>query len=406
MTVRAKKGDAWKAGKPIFTQDGIRKVQLQAGRNVINRLRTEWKAHAASIPPYPGGFEGKGIVICAGGLRYFTCAWITLQLLKKYNCPLPIEVWYIGNEFTPEVIAALTDMGITCKNAADHTTARFDGVALKPLAILHSSFKEVLFIDADNISMSDPSYLFEAEEYNTLGAIFWPDIWKTDKSNPIWKITGTNDYDSMELESGQLLVNKAKCWKELNLCLHFNEQRQYYYSMLLGDKDTFRFAWQALRTPYHLIQKSVAFSGYFNEKENAFFGLSMVQHDTAGRILFIHRNLLKWDITDTDEMIWKEIRQFRDDGGERRINGKFIHTPNGIGFNILDVQGDLDVIDFKDACGSIESECLHILRDLRESPLYARYLLYSYFGYFKPQYHHNAGIELATTTAAGEMLYV
>ncbi|MBO9201553.1 MULTISPECIES: alpha-mannosyltransferase [Niastella] len=388
-TESTKKADSWKAGKTSFTEDGIRMIELEAGSNVIKKLREDWQAFAAAIPPYPGGFEGRGIVICAGGLRYFTCAWINIHVLKKTGCSLPIEVWYTGNEFTPEVIATLTDLGVTCRNANDHSKLPIDGLALKPFAILNTRFKEVLYLDADNICTANPEQLFENETYRQGGTIFWPDIWVTDKNNPIWKIIDASDYDSIEQESGQILINKETCWKELNLCMYFNEQRQYYYTMLLGDKDTFRFAWKALQSPYYMIPKPVAYCGYTNKNDNSFFGLSMAQHDPIGNILFIHRNLLKWDITAPGETIWKEIRQFKADARQKVINGKYINTPNGLGFNVIDVQGEVETLDFRHLLGDLEKECLQILNALRDSPMYGRYLLHTYFCYFKPQYLHN-----------------
>lgn len=382
--------DMWVVGKTTFTESGIRMVDLQGSRSIIKMLKDNWKQFCRSIPPYPGGFYSRGIVTCAGGLKYLTCAWVNIHLLKKYGCSLPIEVWYTGEELTPEVIEALTGMGVVCKNVRDYTTTDIDGTALKPFAILHSAFKEVLYIDADNICTADPAYLFESQEYCNTGTMFWPDIWITGKDNPIWQIVESRDYNSIEQESGQILINKEKCWKELNLCMYFNEQRKYYYAMLLGDKDTFRFAWMALKSAYYMVEKSVAFCGYTNERDNVFFGLSMVQHDTRGNIIFLHRNLLKWDITVPGETIWKEIRHFKEKAKNRTISGKYISTGNAQGFDVIDIQGEIETTDFRQLFGDLEIECLQILKDLRDSPMYGRYLLYAYFSYFKPRYIHNA----------------
>jgi hypothetical protein len=50
------------------------------------------------IAAYPGTFAGRGIVICAGGVRYFTCAWVLINILRRLGCALPIEVLYLGEE--------------------------------------------------------------------------------------------------------------------------------------------------------------------------------------------------------------------------------------------------------------------------------------------------------------------
>jgi hypothetical protein len=57
--------EIWQPGRTIFTEDGVRTVELKAGKNIIGRLKEEWKQFAAGISVYPGGFEGRGIVICA-----------------------------------------------------------------------------------------------------------------------------------------------------------------------------------------------------------------------------------------------------------------------------------------------------------------------------------------------------
>ena len=55
-------------------------------------------AAVATIPPYPGGFKGRGITICAGGFTYFTNAWVLIRMLRKLGCELPVQFWYYGDE--------------------------------------------------------------------------------------------------------------------------------------------------------------------------------------------------------------------------------------------------------------------------------------------------------------------
>jgi hypothetical protein len=48
---------------------------------------------------------------------------------------------------------------------------------IKAAAVINSSFKEILYLDSDNLPATDPSFLFETEEYKSTGALFWPDFW-------------------------------------------------------------------------------------------------------------------------------------------------------------------------------------------------------------------------------------
>ena len=59
-------------------------------------------------------------------------------------------------------------------------------------------------------------------------------------------------------ESGQLLIDKLQHWKPLLLATHFNLESDQYYKMLQGDKDTFQFAWRALKAPS--MMKPIALS--------------------------------------------------------------------------------------------------------------------------------------------------
>src|SRR5258707_15163205 len=83
--------------------------------------------------------------MCAGGLNYFTCAWISINKLRANGCTLPIEVWYYGTELNEEAIQALEVYQVKCRNFLDHGLTAKIGYTLKPMAILHSNFEEVLF---------------------------------------------------------------------------------------------------------------------------------------------------------------------------------------------------------------------------------------------------------------------
>ena len=47
---------------------------------------------------------------------------------------------------------------------------------LKPYAIAHSRFREVIFLDADTVPLVDPAELFDWEPYRRSGLLLWPDI--------------------------------------------------------------------------------------------------------------------------------------------------------------------------------------------------------------------------------------
>lgn len=149
---------------------------------------------------------------------------------------------------------------------------------LKAAAVLFSSFQEVLYMDSDTFPVMDPSFLFEHAAFTEgmvevdapggqrievpVSAIFWPDYRAIDPNNPVFRTFGLPMRSVARREksqdSGQLLVSKSRAWRALNLALYMASDsslplrggRPYYYLLLQGDKDTFRFAWRATGTGF------------------------------------------------------------------------------------------------------------------------------------------------------------
>lgn len=210
----------------IFDSDSNEK------RKARSSLLTRSNAFAASeqfiqsVPEYPGTFEGKGIVICAGGVRLFTSAWVCINMLRKLGCTLPIQLWHLGKrELDAHMKAIVKPLGVECVDALEMRKkfpARIlNGWELKAYALLHNPFKEVLLLDADNVPVVNPEFLFELQEYKSTGAVFWPDIGRLGRERTIWNICGVPYQDEPEFESGQILVNKERCWKALKLANPF-----------------------------------------------------------------------------------------------------------------------------------------------------------------------------------------
>eukprot|EP00243_Klebsormidium_subtile_P012188 TRINITY_DN730_c0_g1_i1.p1 TRINITY_DN730_c0_g1~~TRINITY_DN730_c0_g1_i1.p1 ORF type:complete len:491 (-),score=36.88 TRINITY_DN730_c0_g1_i1:1037-2509(-) len=160
----------------------------------------------------------------------------------------------------------------------------------KPIAILNSAFEHVLFLDADNIPLSNPSSLFSTPEYQSTGALFWPDFWQTATANPIWSILRLSP-GGREQESGQMVINKRRSWAALNLAL-FLAKEPAFQRFVNGDKEAFRLAFLATKTPFFMVGTPVAAAGA-NTDEGVFCGHTMVQHDLQGAPLFLHHNSLK-----------------------------------------------------------------------------------------------------------------
>ena len=171
------------------------------------------------------------------------------------------------------------------EDATEASGAAFGSWEIKPYAILFSPFREVLLLDADNVPVRDPTFLFDHPEYANSGALFWPDFERSNRAQAIWHSCGLEVPAEPEIESGQMVVDKQRCWPALRLALWFNENSDFYYQHLRGDKDTFSLAFRRLRTAYRLVrQPPESFAG------------GMYQHDPEGHRLFQHRTVSKWTL--------------------------------------------------------------------------------------------------------------
>lgn len=252
---------------------------------------------AASLPPYPGKFEGRGIVIAGGGVKYFPSAWVCIHMLREHGCSLPIQLWHLGpEEMTEQMCQLVQPVGVECVDALqvmrERPVPRLDGWQLKPYSILHCRFREVLFLDADNFPLVDPIFLFMTPQYGEHGAIFWPDYGRLGADQSIWRLTGVPFRDEPEFETGQIVVDKERCWQALALAMWMNDHGDFWYQHLYGDKDTFHLAWRKLdrrhaMPPYEVVNLPWV----------------MCQHDFTGRRIFQHRNGAKWTLTGNNPKI-------------------------------------------------------------------------------------------------------
>lgn len=253
---------------------------------------------AAKDHAYPGDkFSGRGIVISAGGERYFTNAYVCVNILRMLGCNLPIQFWHLGPaEMTDEMREIVKPLGVECIDAyevrKEYPVRTLNGWELKPFAIIHSRFEEVLALDADNVAALNPEFLFDTPEYQKTGAIFWPDYGRLGKARLIWELTGVSYRDEPEFESGQIIVDKRRCWKALQVTMHLNEYSNHYYNHVHGDKETFHIAWRKIEQEYSMPERGI----------HSLAG-TMCQHDFYGQRVFQHRNMRKWQLNGRNDAV-------------------------------------------------------------------------------------------------------
>jgi alpha 1,2-mannosyltransferase len=212
-------------------------------------LRAAIAERLCNPPIFPEGrFAGRGIVTCAGGQRYFACAWVLISILRHvYRTNLPIQVWHLGrNEMSEAMQLMLEEQGAEVVNA-ETVLHRYPATIagawpLKAYAIAHSRFHEVIFLDADTVPFVDPGVLFDWESYSRCGLLLWPDVIDLRKRNPIWTVLGLEPRNCKSVDSGVIAIDKRRAWRILDLAMVLNEYWREAYKYLHGDKDTFLIA--------------------------------------------------------------------------------------------------------------------------------------------------------------------
>lgn len=133
---------------------------------------------------------GRGIVLTAGNDQV---AYLLTQIpiLRSLGCNLPVEVMYVGdgdlNRDSRQDLEELEGVVTRDISAMIHTRGwNVASWAAKPFAILLSSFREAIFIDADSFFFVNPEVMFEYPEYIKTGALFFRDRLIMPESKKSW----------------------------------------------------------------------------------------------------------------------------------------------------------------------------------------------------------------------------
>ena len=229
---------------------------------------------AKQIFEKPFIFEGSGIVMCAGGKGYLTNAWININMIRHFGCNWPIQIWHLGIEEIPgntkEIFEPLGVEFINADYLAQYIPhKKLNGWPLKSYALKHTTFKDVMFLDADSIVLKNFEFLFNTKEYITTGAIFWQDIpngrfgieqhlgQPFEPDDQMWKLTNIEYRPTKQLEAGQICIDRDRYWNELCLANWMNNHSNFYYNFIYGDKDTFNFSCLKLNKKYTLSPRPI-----------------------------------------------------------------------------------------------------------------------------------------------------
>lgn len=275
-------------------------------------------------------YKGQGIVTVGGG-KFSVMALLIIQTLRNLNTNLPVEVFIPPSDEGESELCdvVLPKYNAKCTYLSDILPAsaaasfEFTGYQFKSLALIASSFEDVLFLDADNFPVKPLDNIFKEEPYKSTGFVLWPDFWRrttqpvyyeiadipinkkkrlrncfddltppevytknmNDLSNiPFHDLEGT--IPDVSTESGQLMISKSKHLPTILLALYYNVNGPtWFYPMFSqraageGDKETFLAAANFYGLPFYQVNTATGVEGYHKPDGEGFRGVAMLQHD-------------------------------------------------------------------------------------------------------------------------------
>ncbi|QBM88886.1 alpha 1,2-mannosyltransferase [Metschnikowia aff. pulcherrima] len=319
---------------PFFSEEYLSSF-LQLDETELSALTASHKYIMDHLPESaPAGlYKGDGIVFVGGG-KFNWLTLLSIRGLRGNGCELPVEILIPAlNEYDLELCTKIFPaMNAQCiylptalygDDLEFASRLSFKGYQYKSLAILLSSFENVLLMDSDNMAAYSPEHLFQNEPFLSRGLVVWPDYWRRSTSPSFYKIAGQevseNEliprysehfgyYQQQSLtakfnafkevpyherkgaipdpssESGQLMISKKTHLKAILLALYYNTYGpKFYYPIFSqgaqgeGDKETFLAATVVLKKPFYQVGKFLNSLG--NVKNGVYTGHAMGQFD-------------------------------------------------------------------------------------------------------------------------------
>jgi FkbM family methyltransferase len=198
---------------------------------------------------------------------YFWGAYAAAWVLRSYGCTLPIQFWFLPGEMEEIEFCELHSRRVaaTCHVVDTSGMRCVHGWQIKINAILQSEYSQIIHLDADNIATKDPSYLFDCETFQQNAAMFWMDNPNVNDFHGRiiehqWKRTGIDRTDRInDIETGQMVIDKVKGAKALQIIKHFADHADYWEGfnggdsgVWYGDKTSFHMGFKLTETPHHI----------------------------------------------------------------------------------------------------------------------------------------------------------
>ncbi|KAG0222488.1 mannosyltransferase putative-domain-containing protein [Mortierella sp. GBAus27b] len=262
-------------------------------------------------------FKGRGLIFCAGNPQFEFVVTSIQAIRSRLKSELPIQVFHMGDDdlskdrqqYLSEMTSNIEVLDVT--QVLDNDYMKLGGWAIKPFAILASSFEEVMFVDADAYFLQDPAVLFEDPGYQATGALFFYDRtlfpnWDLGKN---WLRSITPFLSSFppksrmfrlltshEQESGVVVINKRTRLMGLMAICKSNskwERELVSYRIFHGDKETFWTGFELIQEPYVFMRNYGGVIGEMRPNDNHAVCGAQLHEDYQGRPLWWNGGLYR-----------------------------------------------------------------------------------------------------------------
>jgi alpha 1,2-mannosyltransferase len=140
-------------------------IAREAHHRAVKMIKT-----SPDLVPYKPRTRG---IVTVGGGRYTGTVLVSLRMLRRTNSTLPVEVFMPTpedyDEHTCKVV--LPSLNAKCVALPQYEGIHIETYQYKIFAVLLSSFEDVLFLDADNFPIVDPTEFIDSQPYRKTGYV-------------------------------------------------------------------------------------------------------------------------------------------------------------------------------------------------------------------------------------------
>ncbi|KAG0052506.1 hypothetical protein BGZ83_002491 [Gryganskiella cystojenkinii] len=294
-------------------------------------------------------YKGRGIVFCAGNGQFEFVVTSIQAIRNRLKSTVPIQVFHMGDgdlsrerqDYLRKLAKDIEVVDVT--QILDNEYMQLGGWAIKPFAMLASSFEEVMFVDADAYFLQDPVKLFDDPGYKATGALFFYDrtLFAGSDAKMNWLKSVTPITSSFppssrlyrmvsdhEQESGVVLINKRTRFLGMLATCKMNgkwERDLVSYQIFHGDKETFWSGFEMIQEPYCFMRNYGGVIGELRPNDDQSVCGAQLHEDHEGQPLWwnggLYRNKNSRDYRYLDFGYWMT------GGGHQKHRERFTNNP-------------------------------------------------------------------------------